>query len=49
VIYLGNLLDCMVAVGGEVMRVQLHPSAPVVRGARVQLRLPIEHCLAMRH
>jgi iron(III) transport system ATP-binding protein len=48
VIYLGNLLDCMVAVGGEVMRVQLHPSAPVVRGARVQLRLPIEHCLAMR-
>jgi iron(III) transport system ATP-binding protein len=49
VIYLGNLLDCMVAVGGQVMRVQLHPSVPVVRGARVQLLLPIEYCLAMRH
>jgi iron(III) transport system ATP-binding protein len=48
VIYLGNLIECTVAVGGTLLRVQLHPSAPVTPGARVQLALPIEHCLAMR-
>ena len=49
VIYLGNLLECTVRVGAQTLRVQLHPTAPVTRGARVQLALPIEHCLAMRH
>jgi iron(III) transport system ATP-binding protein len=49
VIYLGNLLECSVRAGTETMRVQLHPSTPVARGARVSLALPIEHCLAMRH
>jgi iron(III) transport system ATP-binding protein len=48
VIYLGNLIECAVAVGGTMLRVQLHPSAPITPGARVQLALPIEHCLAMR-
>jgi iron(III) transport system ATP-binding protein len=48
VMYLGNLIECTVAVGGTLLRVQLHPSAPVAPGARVQLALPIEHCLAMR-
>ena len=49
VIYLGNLLECTVKAGAQTLRVQLHPTAPVTRGARVQLALPIEHCLAMRH
>jgi len=49
VIYLGNLLECTVRAGSQTLRVQLHPTAPVARGARVQLALPIEHCLAMRH
>jgi len=49
VIYLGNLLECTVRAGAQTLRVQLHPTAPVARGARVQLALPIEHCLAMRH
>ncbi len=49
VIYLGNLLECTVRAGTQTLRVQLHPTAPVSRGARVQLALPIEHCLAMRH
>ena len=49
VIYLGNLIECTVMVGAHALRVQLHPSAPVAHGARVQLALPIEHCLAMRH
>jgi iron(III) transport system ATP-binding protein len=48
VAYLGNLIECTVAVGSHALRVQLHPSAPVVPGARVRLALPIEYCLAMR-
>ncbi len=48
VVYLGNLLDCAVAVGGERVRVQLHPSARVASGQSVRLSLPSEHCLAMR-
>jgi iron(III) transport system ATP-binding protein len=47
-VFLGNMLDCIVAVGGERLHVQLHPSAALGRGARVHLRLPVEHCLAMR-
>jgi iron(III) transport system ATP-binding protein len=47
-VFLGNMLDCIVAVGDERLHVQLHPSAAPGRGARVQLRLPAEHCLAMR-
>jgi iron(III) transport system ATP-binding protein len=47
VVYVGNLLDCVVAVGDERLRLQLHPSASLARGTTVQLHLPIEHCLAM--
>jgi hypothetical protein len=48
VAYLGNLIECTVAVGSHALRVQLHPSAPVAPGAKVRLALPIEYCLAMR-
>jgi iron(III) transport system ATP-binding protein len=48
VVYLGNILDCAVAVCGERVRVQLHPSARVASGQSVRLSLPSEHCLAMR-
>ena len=47
-VFLGNLLECVVAVGQERIRVQLHPSAAPRRGASVQIHLPVEHCLAMR-
>jgi iron(III) transport system ATP-binding protein len=47
VTYLGNLLDCAVAVGDQRIRVQLHPSAALDRGAPVRLHLVREHCLAM--
>ena len=47
-VFLGNMLDCIVAVGGERLHIQLHPSAAPARGAHVNLRLPAEHCLAMR-
>ena len=48
VVYLGNILDCAVAVGAERVRVQLHPSTCVASGQAVRLSLPREHCLAMR-
>jgi iron(III) transport system ATP-binding protein len=48
VVYVGNLLDCLVAVGPERIRLQLHPSATLARGAAVRLQFPSEHLLAMR-
>jgi iron(III) transport system ATP-binding protein len=48
IVYLGNILDCAVAVGPERIRIQLHPATAVTRGQLVRLYLPAEHCLAMR-
>ena len=48
IVYVGNLLDCIVTVGGEKVRLQLQPSAAVDRGAQVRLSFPVEHCLALR-
>jgi len=48
VVYLGNILDCAVAVAGERIRVQLHPADAVVPGQDVRLAISAEHCLAMR-
>jgi iron(III) transport system ATP-binding protein len=47
-VFLGNLLECTVVVGGQHIRLQLHPSAAPERGATVHIHLPVEHCLAMR-
>jgi ABC-type sugar transport system ATPase subunit len=47
-VYLGNMLECTLTVGPQRIRVQLHPSAAVRRGANILLRLPVEHCLTMR-
>jgi iron(III) transport system ATP-binding protein len=48
VVYVGNMLDCLVAVAGERIRLQLHPSASLARGTNVRLDLPVEHCLVMQ-
>jgi iron(III) transport system ATP-binding protein len=48
IIYLGNIIECTVAVGSERLRLQLHPSNVPTRGSRVHVHLPSEHCLAMR-
>jgi iron(III) transport system ATP-binding protein len=47
VVYVGNMLDCLVSVESERIRLQLHPSSQLARGASVRLHLPVEHCLAM--
>jgi iron(III) transport system ATP-binding protein len=48
VIYLGNLVECAVVVGNQRIRVQLHSSTTLQRGAEVHLHLPAEHCRTMR-
>ena len=48
VVYLGNLVECAIAVGTQRIRVQLHPSTTLRRGAEVHLHLPAEHCRTMR-
>jgi len=48
VVYVGNLLDCVVTVGGARVRLQLQPSASIARGEEVRLAFPVEHCLALR-
>jgi iron(III) transport system ATP-binding protein len=47
VVFLGNMLDCVVNVRGAQIRVHLHPSQAPKRGEAVTLRLPQEHCLVM--
>jgi len=48
VVYVGNLLDCVVTVGGARVRLQLQPSASIARGEEVRVAFPVEHCLALR-
>ncbi|MBV8537816.1 MAG: TOBE domain-containing protein, partial [Alphaproteobacteria bacterium] len=48
VVYVGNMLDCLVAVGAERLRLQLHPSVMLARGAEVSVHLPVEHCFVMQ-
>jgi iron(III) transport system ATP-binding protein len=47
-VYLGNMFDCVVRIGSERIRVQIHPSHALSRGDTVTLRFPAEHCMAMR-
>ena len=48
VIFMGDALECQVAVGTKTLRLKLHPSSPVARGKTVQLELPPERCRALR-
>jgi iron(III) transport system ATP-binding protein len=48
VVYLGNMIECAVAVGNARLRVQLHPTVVIERGTEIRLHLPPQHCLAMR-
>jgi iron(III) transport system ATP-binding protein len=48
VVYVGNLLDCVIDLGPERVRLQLQPSTPITRGSQIRLGFPVEHCLALR-
>ena len=45
--FLGNLVDCVVPVGGRSLQVQLVPPTTVQAGDRVKLNLPPDQCVAM--
>jgi ABC-type Fe3+/spermidine/putrescine transport system ATPase subunit len=47
-IFMGDTLECQVAVGGKVMRIKLHPANTVTRGQTVRLELPPACCRALR-
>lgn len=48
VVYVGNFLECIVAIKEERFRIQLHPSLSVTSGTLAYIRLPPGDCLAMR-
>jgi iron(III) transport system ATP-binding protein len=48
IVFMGDTLECQVAVGAKQIRLKLHPSSPVAKGARVRLKLPAESCRAVR-
>jgi len=48
VVFLGECMDCRLAVGDQVLRVRAHPSVVVRRGDRVFLVLRPERCIAIR-
>ncbi|OGQ80268.1 MAG: hypothetical protein A3F90_10505 [Deltaproteobacteria bacterium RIFCSPLOWO2_12_FULL_60_19] len=47
-IFMGDTLECQVAVGKQIIRIKLHPSSPAARGETVRLQLPAESCRALR-
>jgi len=44
VIFLGDALDCQASLGGEILRIKLHPSAKLREGQKVRLQLPSHNC-----
>jgi iron(III) transport system ATP-binding protein len=46
--FLGNLVDCVVSLDGQSIRVQLVPPVSIQTGEQVTLQLPPESCVAMR-
>jgi iron(III) transport system ATP-binding protein len=48
IVFMGDALECQVAVGTKLIRIKLHPSSPVTRGETVRLRLPADSCRALR-
>jgi iron(III) transport system ATP-binding protein len=46
--FLGNLLDCAVVTGGEVLHMQTHPATALRVGDAVRLHLPPQSCIVIR-
>ena len=47
VVYMGDALECQVALGGVRLRLRLHPSAAVERGQRIGLAIHGRDCRAL--
>jgi iron(III) transport system ATP-binding protein len=48
VIFMGDALECQLAVGDQRLRTKLHPSSGIRRGETVYLQLPPGSCRALR-
>jgi iron(III) transport system ATP-binding protein len=48
IVFMGDALECQVAVGEKLIRLKLHPSSPVTKGTTVRLKMPAESCRAVR-
>jgi iron(III) transport system ATP-binding protein len=48
IVFLGDALECHVAVSGQKLRLRVHPTSAVQCGDRVVLELPPERCLALK-
>jgi iron(III) transport system ATP-binding protein len=48
IVFMGDALECQVAVGAKHIRLKLHPSSAVAKGSTVRLRLPVTSCRAVR-
>ena len=48
IVFMGDALECQVAVGAKQIRLKLHPSAGVAKGSSVRLKLPAASCRAVR-
>ncbi len=46
--FLGDHLDCLVDVAGELVRARAHPSTQLVRDQRVWIRVPPEQCVLLK-
>ncbi|HEU5287607.1 MAG TPA: TOBE domain-containing protein, partial [Candidatus Limnocylindria bacterium] len=46
--FLGDHLDCLVDVAGELVRARAHPAQRLVRDQKVWIRMPAEQCVLIR-
>ena len=46
--FLGDHLDCLVDVAGELVRARAHPAQQLVRDQKVWIRMPAEQCVLLR-
>ncbi len=46
--FLGDHLDCLVDVAGDLVRARAHPSTRLVRDQRVWIRMPPEQCVLLK-
>lgn len=47
VVYMGDMLECQVALGEAIMRLRLHPSSAVKAGQSVSLAISGRDCRAL--
>jgi iron(III) transport system ATP-binding protein len=47
-VFMGDTLECRIAVGSQTIRAKLHPSFQIAPGQQVKLQFPINRCRAIK-